>query len=116
MGLPGRTIAVMAVACGVGVANAYFPQAIVPLLVSDLHVSESAAAAVATTVQFGYAGGIFLLVPLGDRLPRRWLIGIMFGVVAIGLLRRRRARLILGLGLTGGRARYIRALDRAARE
>jgi predicted MFS family arabinose efflux permease len=78
-------VALMAFACGVGVANTYFPQAVTPLLASDLHVSRGAAAAVATTAQLGYALGVFLLVPLGDRLSRRPLIGAMFGLVAVGL-------------------------------
>jgi predicted MFS family arabinose efflux permease len=76
----------MALACGIGVANAYFPQAITPLLRTGLHVSTGAAATVATAAQLGYAGGIFLLVPLGDRLSRRPLIAVMFGLVAAGLL------------------------------
>jgi predicted MFS family arabinose efflux permease len=75
----------MALACGVSVANVYFPQAISPLLAADLHVSESSAALVATFTQLGYAAGIFLLVPLGDRLPRRPLIATLMGVVAVGL-------------------------------
>jgi predicted MFS family arabinose efflux permease len=83
--LPRRLILIMALAAGVGVANAYFPQAVTPLLARDLNVSEGAATTVATTAQLGYAAGIFLLVPLGDRLPRRPLIVTMFGVVALGL-------------------------------
>jgi predicted MFS family arabinose efflux permease len=78
-------VVLMAFACGVGVANTYFPQAITPLLASNLHVSRAAAAAVATTAQLGYAVGVFLLVPLGDRLSRRPLIAAMFGFVAVGL-------------------------------
>ena len=76
----------LALACGVGVANVYFPQAITPLIATDLHVSRGAAAFVATTAQLGYVAGIFFLVPLGDRLPRRPLIVAMFALVAIGLL------------------------------
>jgi predicted MFS family arabinose efflux permease len=84
--LPRWLIFVMALACGVGVSNLYFPQAVTPLIASDLAVSRPAATIVATLAQFGYAVGIFFLVPLGDRLPRRWLIAGLFGVVAIGLL------------------------------
>ncbi|GAA4249961.1 MFS transporter [Dactylosporangium darangshiense] len=80
-----RTL-LMAVACGVGVANAYFPQAISPLLARDLHLSEGAAATAVTAVQLGYAAGIFFLVPLGDRLPRRPLVAGLFGAVAVALL------------------------------
>lgn len=77
---------VMAVACGVGVANAYFPQAITPLLAADLRISDASATLIATVAQVGYAFGIFFLVPLGDRLPRRPLIAGLFGIVAVGLL------------------------------
>jgi predicted MFS family arabinose efflux permease len=84
--LSRRLIVIMSLACGVGVANIYFSQALTPLLTRDLHVSDSAATLVATLTQLGYALGVFFLVPLGDRLPRRPLIGVMFGVVALGLL------------------------------
>ncbi len=84
--LPRWLIFVMALACGVGVSNLYFPQAISPLIAHDLAVSKPAATVVATLAQLGYAVGIFFLVPLGDRLPRRWLIAAMFGIAAIGLL------------------------------
>jgi predicted MFS family arabinose efflux permease len=77
---------IMALACGVGVSNLYFPQALTPLIATDLAVTRPAATFVATLAQLGYAIGIFFLVPLGDRLPRRWLITGLFGVVAVGLL------------------------------
>ena len=75
----------MALASGVGVANLYFPQAITPLLARSLRVSEGSAAFVATIAQLGYVVGVFFLVPLGDRLPRKPLIATLFGLVAIGL-------------------------------
>lgn len=81
-----RLILLMALACGVGVANVYFVQALIPLISRGLHVSLGAAAFVATASQVGYAAGIFLLVPLGDRFPRRPLIAVLFGVVAVGLV------------------------------
>lgn len=81
-----RLILFMAIACGVGVANVYFAQALTPLIAHGLGVSQGAAAFVATTSQLGYAAGIFLLVPLGDRLYRRPLIAVMFAVVAAGLV------------------------------
>ncbi|MFE5812353.1 MFS transporter [Streptomyces sp. NPDC056479] len=71
-------IALLAFACGVAVGNVYFPQAIGPLVASGLGVSPDAAATVVTATQFGYAAGIFLLVPLGDRLrPRRLLVALL---------------------------------------
>jgi predicted MFS family arabinose efflux permease len=85
-GLSHRMTVLLALSCGVGVANIYFPQAISPLIANGLHVSRGAAATVVTACQFGYAAGIFLLVPLGDRLaPRRLLVSLLV-VVSLGLL------------------------------
>lgn len=83
---PRRLLVLMALACGVGVANVYFPQAITPLLAADLRVPVASAALVATMAQVGYAIGIFFLVPLGDRISRRPLVTGLFGVVAVGML------------------------------
>ncbi|MEU3340072.1 MFS transporter [Streptomyces sp. NPDC002144] len=77
---------VMALACGVTVANAYFPQAITPLIARSLDVSDGTATTLATLTQLGYAIGIFLLVPLGDRLPRRPLITVLLAVTSAALL------------------------------
>ncbi|MFF3332989.1 MFS transporter [Streptomyces sp. NPDC002888] len=76
----------MALACGVGVANVYFPQALTPLIADGLGVTPATAAIVATVTQLGYAAGIFLLVPLGDRLPRRPLIAGLLAVTGVALL------------------------------
>ncbi|GAB2744017.1 MFS transporter [Kitasatospora kifunensis] len=79
-------ILVLAVACGVSVANIYFPQALSPLIARGLHVSPSSAALAATAAQLGYAAGIFLLVPLGDRLVHRRLIVALLVLTGLGLL------------------------------
>ncbi|MEU3571798.1 MFS transporter [Kitasatospora sp. NPDC036755] len=76
----------MALACGVSVANVYFPQALTPLVAEGFGISAGTAAGVATVTQLGYAAGIFLLVPLGDRLPRRPLITVLLAVTGCALL------------------------------
>ncbi|WP_405144843.1 MFS transporter [Sphaerisporangium sp. NBC_01403] len=81
-----RMVLILALACGVSVANVYFPQAISPLVAAGLHVSPDSAALVATATQIGYAVGIFLLVPLGDRLPHRPLIVTLLTLTGLGLL------------------------------
>jgi predicted MFS family arabinose efflux permease len=68
------------------VANVYFPQAISPLIAADLRVPVASAAMAATAAQLGYAAGIFLLVPLGDRLRHRPLILALLAVTGVGLL------------------------------
>ncbi len=85
-GPPSRLlVGTMALACGVGVSTLYFPQPIAPLLARDLHVSSGTAAAVTTASQLGYAAGLFLIVPLGDRLARRPLVTALFSLGTIGL-------------------------------
>lgn len=85
-GLSRPLVFLLAVACGVGVANIYFPQAITPQIGTSLHVSAASAALVATMAQVGYACGIFLLVPLGDRIRHRVLITVLFLITGAGLL------------------------------
>jgi predicted MFS family arabinose efflux permease len=72
--------------CGVAVGNVYFPQAITPLIASGLDVPPDTAALVVTAVQLGYAVGIVLLVPLGDRLPHRPLIVTLLTIAGLSLL------------------------------
>lgn len=84
--MPRWVILVLSLACGVGVSTIYFPQAISSLVAADLRVSTGSAALVVTAAQFGYAAGIFLLVPLGDRLPHRPLIVTLLTLTAAGLL------------------------------
>ena len=79
-------IFLLSVACGVAVANIYFPQAISPLIARGLGVSGSSAALVTTCSQLGYAAGIFLLVPLGDRLRHRRLVPVLLSLTAAGLV------------------------------
>jgi predicted MFS family arabinose efflux permease len=85
-GLPRGTVALLALACGISVANVYFPQAITPLIADGLHTGRAAAGLVATFAQLGYAVGLFLLVPLGDRVPNRSLVTTLLGLTATGLV------------------------------
>jgi predicted MFS family arabinose efflux permease len=81
-----RIILVLALACGVSVATIYFPQAVVPLVAQGLDVSPDTAATVVTAAQLGYAAGLFLLVPLGDRLAHRRLIVTLLVLTGLGLV------------------------------
>lgn len=81
-----RLLVLLSVASGLAVGNVYFPQAITPSIADDLHVGPATAASVVTAVQVGYSLGLFLLVPLGDRIPARRLIATLLGLTAVGLL------------------------------
>ncbi len=85
-GLSRATILVFALACGVCVANVYFPQALSPLIAGSLHATPTAAALLVTATQLGYAAGLYLLVPLGDRVRPRLLIVTLIILTAAGLV------------------------------
>ncbi|WP_019926445.1 MFS transporter [Nocardia sp. BMG111209] len=79
-------VAALALACGVAVANVYFPQALAPAVATGLHIAPHTAALAVTATQIGYAAGIFLFVPLGDRVPYRPLLTALLGLTAAGSL------------------------------
>ncbi|WP_381803046.1 MFS transporter [Streptomyces niveus] len=81
-----RTVLILAVTCGMAVGNIYFPQALGPLIAGGLDTSPESAALVVTATQVGYTAGIFLLVPLGDRLPHRPFLVALLALTGVGLL------------------------------
>lgn len=81
-----RTVLILAVTCGMAVGNIYFPQAVGPLIAAGLGTSPESAALVVTATQVGYTAGIFLLVPLGDRLPHRPFLVTLLALTGVGLL------------------------------
>jgi MFS family permease len=85
-GLRSRDVLLLAMVCGVGVGNVYFPQAISPLIASSLHIQPAAAATIVTTTQLGYGVGLFALVPLGDRIRHRRLIVGLLAMTGLWLL------------------------------
>src|SRR4051812_8860301 len=81
-----RHVLLLAAVCGVTVGNVYFPQSISPAIATGLGVSPDSAAGVVSATQLGYTAGLFLLVPLGDRLPHRRLLGTLLTVTGLLLL------------------------------
>ena len=71
--------------CGLSVANVYFNQALLPLLAARLQVGTSGVSWIATASQLGYALGILLIVPLGDRLDPRRLCQVLLAWTALML-------------------------------
>ncbi|KAK8063364.1 major facilitator superfamily transporter [Apiospora saccharicola] len=53
------------------VANLYYPQPILNLIAKEFDVSYERSSLVATLSQGGYAVGLLLVCPLGDKVPRR---------------------------------------------
>src|ERR1700761_4882631 len=76
---------IMAGAAGIVVANNYYNQPLLADFAHAFHSSERAAGMVPTAAQTGYALGLLLFVPLGDRLERRGLICTLLVVASIAL-------------------------------
>ena len=74
----------MAAAAGLAVANIYYNQPMLGLIGAEFQ-RQGGAGPVSTATQLGYALGLFFLVPLGDMLPRRWLIIGQFMALALAL-------------------------------
>jgi predicted MFS family arabinose efflux permease len=82
----GRLVALLAVACGAAVANIYYGQPLLAAIADALHVGSGTAALLVTASQIGYAGGLLLVLPLGDLLERRRLVVRLLLLTAIALV------------------------------
>jgi len=80
--LTRRLLLVLAVACGLSVANIYYSQPLLADIGRTFSVSARQLGVLSMMTQIGYAVGLFLFVPLGDRFEQRRLIVVMLGVVA----------------------------------
>ena len=81
-----RTLRAMAVGSGLAVANNYYAQPLLADMGRHFGVSDRRMGLVAMLSQVGYAAGLLLFVPLGDRLERRSFILSMLGAVTVALL------------------------------
>ncbi|MGO4736107.1 MFS transporter [Bosea sp. 2KB_26] len=85
-GLSHAVTLLFAVACGLSVANIYFAQPLLDVMARDLAISPAAIGGVVTMTQIGYALGLIFIVPLGDLLDRRRLIGTQALLSSLALL------------------------------
>jgi predicted MFS family arabinose efflux permease len=76
----------LATGAGMSVASLYYSQPMLPALANALHAGQGAAGAVPMLTQLGYALGILLLAPLGDRYDRRHIMIVKALLLALGLL------------------------------
>jgi predicted MFS family arabinose efflux permease len=84
--LAPRLALLLAAAAGLAVAPLYYSQPMLGILESDTGASARAIGMVPMLTQLGYALGILLLAPLGDRFDRRRVILIKAGALVGALL------------------------------
>ncbi len=78
-------ILVFATAAGLIVANIYYSQPLVGLIARDLAIQASTSSVLVSLTQLGYSAGLFLLVPLADRVENRALVLRLLCVSILGL-------------------------------
>ena len=86
----GPVIALLAVACGVLVANNYLSQTLIAEIGADIGLSSEMTGATVTLTQVGSGLGFALLVPLADRYEDRRLIllavaGVVLSLAAVAM-------------------------------
>lgn len=84
-GLPHSLVLLLAGSAGFSVAALYYSQPLLGELGADLHASAQLTGLLPTLTQLGYALGILLLAPMGDRVDRRRLILVKASVLALAL-------------------------------
>ena len=80
--IPSWITFLIALSCGVIVANIYYAQPLVGPIAAELGLSPQAAGLIVTMTQIGYGAGLLLIVPLGDLIENRKLV---LSVMAIGV-------------------------------
>jgi predicted MFS family arabinose efflux permease len=83
---PPSLVMLMAASTGLAVASIYYSQPILAPLAIELHAGQGSIGAVPMLTQLGYAAGILLLTPLGDRFDRRHVILAKFVLLVFTLI------------------------------
>src|SRR5260370_31551799 len=81
----GTTVWVMTLAAGVVVANNYYNQPLLVDFAEAFHASAGEVGAVPILTQIGYAFGLVFLLPLGDMVERRRLVGFLLVLASLSL-------------------------------
>ncbi|HEX5748227.1 MAG TPA: MFS transporter [Archangium sp.] len=84
--LSSRLCLLLAAGAGLSVASLYYSQPMLGVIGTHLGASDTAVGFVPTLTQLGYALGILLLTPLGDRFDRRRIILLKAALLSVALL------------------------------
>jgi len=81
-----RLVLLLATGAGLGVASLYYSQPMLGVLSTEIGASARSVGFIPTLTQLGYALGLLLLAPLGDRYDRRTIILVKAAVLCLALL------------------------------
>ncbi|MBC7681823.1 MAG: MFS transporter [Ferruginibacter sp.] len=84
--MPGALVLLLAAGAGLAAAALYYSQPMLGVLVGEFHATPAAIGLVPTLTQLGYALGLILLAPLGDRFDRRRIILGKAAILCVALL------------------------------
>ena len=76
----------MSVSAGLVAANIYYSQPLLNEISTEFDVSESQASGVALATQLGYAAGLLLIIPLGDKIANHRILRFDFLVMICSLV------------------------------
>ncbi|HSW75222.1 MAG TPA: MFS transporter [Candidatus Saccharimonadales bacterium] len=83
--LTPRLTRLLALACGLIVANLYYSQPLLAAIAATFHTSSGTSSLAVTYGQLGYVAGIAFLVPLGDIMNRRKLVISLLSATTVAL-------------------------------
>lgn len=84
--LSNSVLYLMSVSAGLVVANLYYNQPLLHLISVSFNVTESAASNVALSSQLGYAVGLLIIIPLGDKVSNKKILAYDFAILILALL------------------------------
>lgn len=84
--LSNPVLYLMSVSAGLVVANLYYNQPLLHHISVSFNVSESAVSNVALTTQLGFAMGLLIIIPLGDKIANHKILKFDFLLMIVSLL------------------------------
>ncbi|PRP66651.1 MFS transporter [Nonlabens agnitus] len=84
--LSNTVLYLMSISAGLVVANIYYNQPLLNLISQNLGVSQASASNVALATQLGYAAGLLIIIPLGDKFSNKLILKYDFLILVISLL------------------------------
>ncbi|MBP2115620.1 MFS transporter [Paenibacillus silagei] len=84
--VPGWITFLLAVSCGLIVANLYYTQTLVGPIGHAIHLSAGATGLIVTLTQIGYVAGLLFIVPLSDIIENRRLTVMSLVLVVAALV------------------------------